>query len=595
MSADFKKILPRRVYVGLDVLKNQGLKEFFLRLFKLKGKNEYKIWIKNCETITTEIKQELEYQPLISVIVPVYNVESKLLIECIESVRNQIYKNWELCLVDDCSTMPSVKTVLTEYENQPNIKVYYREENGHISKCTNSGFDIATGEFVALLDCDDTISVDALYEIALKLNENPKYDFIYSDEDHITENGKKRHIPFFKPDWSPDTFMSIMYTCHFSVFRKSLIDELGGMRIGLEGSQDYDLVLRVMEKTNNIGHISKILYHWRERKESTAKNLKVKPYINEATKKAKLDALKRRGIKGRLEYSEDTRQYRVIYEVIDKPLVSIIIPSKDNSSVLQTCLSTIRDITRYDNYEIIVVDNGSSFEEKAKYEQLTDKYNCTYRYEPMDFNFSRMCNIGADLSKGEYLLFLNDDIEIAGEEWLERILGHAQLSHIGAVGCKLIYPNTNLIQHIGVLNLPIGPGHAFHKFDDELILYWGRNKVEYNYTAVTGACLMISRAKFKEIGRFEENLPVAYNDVELCFKLVEHGYYNVTRNDVRLYHHESITRGYENTPEKIERQMNEMKKLYELHPKFANGYDTCYNKNLTFSKGDFSLETGEVN
>lgn len=561
---------------------------------RLHKKNEYDMWMLQNEQQYKEPEQELEYKPLISVVVPVYNVEPQMLTACIQSVQNQTYDNWELCLVDDCSTDARVRETLRQFEGVERIKIKYRSENGHISRTTNDGIAMAEGEFVALLDCDDLYAENALYEIAKKLNEDHTLDFIYSDEDKLSEDGTKRRNPFFKPDWSPDTFMSLMYTCHLAVYRKSLLDEMGGLRVGLEGSQDYDLVLRVMEKTNRIGHVPKILYHWREREESTANDISAKPYIIETTKKAKLEALERRGVKGHLEYIKDIVMFRVVYEVVGNPRVSIIIPSKDNYDILKQCLTSIRKETKYQNYEIIVVDNGSAEETHAKYTQMCKELECKYHYAPMEFNFSKMCNIGAHLADGQFLLFLNDDIRVEGAEWLERMLGHAQQPHTGAVGCKLIYPNTNLIQHVGVVSFMVGPGHAFQRINDDLNCYWGRNKLEYNYSAVTGACLMIDRNKYDQVGGFSEQLPVAYNDIDLCFNLVEAGYYNVVRTDVRLYHYESVSRGYDAvSPEKVARQQREMKKLYDRHPEFK-GYDPCYNPNLIGNSDNFSLRLLKV-
>ena len=561
---------------------------------RLHKKNEYDMWMLQNEQQYKEPEQELEYKPLISVVVPVYNVEPQMLTACIQSVQNQTYDNWELCLVDDCSTDARVRETLRQFEGVERIKIKYRSENGHISRTTNDGIAMAEGEFVALLDCDDLYAENALYEIAKKLNEDHTLDFIYSDEDKLSEDGTKRRNPFFKPDWSPDTFMSLMYTCHLAVYRKSLLDEMGGLRVGLEGSQDYDLVLRVMEKTNRIGHVPKILYHWREREESTANDISAKPYIIETTKKAKLEALERRGVKGHLEYIKDIVMFRVVYEVVGNPKVSIIIPSKDNYDILKQCLTSIRKETKYQNYEIIVVDNGSAEETHAKYTQMCKELDCKYHYAPMEFNFSKMCNIGAHLADGQFLLFLNDDIRVEGAEWLERMLGHAQQPPTGAVGCKLIYPNTNLIQHVGVVSFMVGPGHAFQRINDDLNCYWGRNKLEYNYSAVTGACLMIDRNKYDQVGGFSEQLPVAYNDIDLCFNLVEAGYYNVVRTDVRLYHYESISRGYDAvSPEKAARQQREMKKLYDRHPEFK-GYDPCYNPNLIGNSDNFLLRLLKV-
>ncbi|MGN0514543.1 MAG: glycosyltransferase [Lachnospiraceae bacterium] len=577
---------------ALRVLKNEGLD---IVLFKIKIRmdirNIYKNWIAGNER-NILYTEPLSYNPFFSVVVPVYNVADNMLRECIDSIKSQTYKNFEIVLVDDASTMESVRKVLAEYENEDNITVIYRKENGHISRATNDGINAAKGEFIALCDCDDLYAPNALYEMAKKLNENKDYDFIYSDEDKISEDGKVRRDPFFKPDWSPETFMSYMYTCHLSVYRKSLLEKLGGLRVGFEGSQDYDLVLRVMEVTGNIGHVPKILYHWRMRKESTANALTAKPYVMEATKKAKLEALERRGLSGELKYLPEVGQFRVTYKPQGNPKVSIVILSKDNYDVLKMCITSLFDKTEYKNFEVIVVDNGSNEQNKAKIEALLKEYNCKYIYRPMTFNFSAMCNIGAGEASGEYVLFMNDDIEVTDGSWLEIMTGQAMVPYTGAVGCKLYYPGTNRLQHAGVLNLPIGPGHCLYGSEDHLNYYYGRNILDYNFTAVTGACLMVSMKKFNEIGGFDEELPVAYNDVSLCFSLVEAGYYNVLRNDVSLVHHESISRGRDDAlAEKEERRKREMAKLYEKHPMFANGYDPCYNPNLTPDKGDFSFNT----
>lgn len=601
---------------ALRVLKNEGLDIVFYKIkVRLDNRNIYKKWIAGNERNLT-YTEELSYNPLFSVVIPVYNVADNMLRECIESVRNQTYENFEIILVDDASTQESVRTVLAEYENKEKIKVIYRKENGHISKATNDGIQAANGEFVALCDCDDLYAPNALYEIAKKLNEEPELDFIYSDEDKISEDGKIRRDPFFKPDWSPETFMSYMYTCHLAVYRKSLLDELGGLRVGFEGSQDYDLVLRVMEKTDRIGHVAKILYHWRMRKESTANALTAKPYILESTRKAKEEALERRGLVGKLTLIPDIGQYRVTYIPKGEPMVSIVIPSKDNPDVLKMCLNSICGKTEYQNYEIIVVDNGSNAENKGIIEEMIIRLNQEYPlqsdrihyiYEPMEFNFSRMCNIGAKAAKGDFLLFLNDDIEISDavkknpalmaepKQWLSILTGQAQVSYTGAVGCKLYYPDSIRLQHAGVLNLSIGPGHCLYGREDNLNYYYGRNLLDYNFTVVTGACLMVAREKFEKTGGFDEELPVAYNDVALCFKLVELGYYNVLRNDVALVHHESVSRGLdEASREKEERRKREMKKLYEKYPRFAGGCDPCYNPNLTPDKGDFSFNMNKA-
>ncbi len=568
----------------------------------------YSAWIAANEhdLLSTE---PLSYNPLFSVVIPVYNVDSTMLCECIDSVLGQSYQNFEVILVDDASTQESVRETLRKYEGRDGITIIYRKENGNISRATNDGIEAAKGEFVALCDCDDLYAPNALYEIAKKLNEDPSLDYIYSDEDKISEDGQVRRDPFFKPDWSPETFMSYMYTCHISVYRKDLLLGLSGLRPGFEGSQDYDLVLRVMEKTTHIGHVPKILYHWRMRKESTANDMTAKPYVMQATIRAKEEALQRRGQAGELTLLPEITQYRVTYTPQGNPLVSIIIPSKDNPEVLEQCLASIAGHTDYGNYEVVVVDNGSSEENKKKIEEMARQVEHTgsmkkiiYCYQPMEFNFSKMCNIGAKEASGELLLFLNDDIEISEavkqnpnltapvSQWLSILAGQAQVSYTGAVGCKLYYPGGIQFQHAGVLNLPIGPGHCLYGMGDDLNYYYGRNLLDYNFCAVTGACLMVERKKFDEAGGFDEELVVAYNDVALCFSLLELGYHNVLRNDVALVHHESVSRGLDRaSEEKEERRKREMEKLYEKHPKFSGGYDPCYNPNLVSDKGDFSF------
>ena len=578
----------------LSIIKNKGIMTFLYKVNeKLKNrnnnkKNAYYEWIKVNESDIYE-KKELEYNPFISVIVPVYNVIDQQLIQCIDSVINQTYDNWELCLVDDASTWDSVVKILKRYENNPKINIIYRKENGHISSSTNDGIKIAKGEFIAFLDCDDILAPNAIYEMAKKLSEDLEYDFIYSDEDKLTADGKHRHSPFFKPDWSPDTFMSLMYTCHFSVYRKNIVDEINGLRSEFNGAQDYDFTLRFTEKAKKIGHINKILYHWRERAESIASNPEAKPYALEAVKHCKEEALERRGLKGTVEYVSDMFQYRVKYTAKEKYLVSIIIPSKDNFEILKTCIESIKKYTSYNNYEILIIDNGSNNENKIKYKILCENNNCIYHYEKMEFNFSRMCNIGSKIAKGEFYLFLNDDIEIFQEEWLEIMLGQSSLKHVGAVGAKLLYPNSNTIQHIGVTNLKIGPSHSQIGFDDRVIYHYGRNRMDYNFIAVTGACLMVEKVKFEEVDGFDENLSIAYNDVDICFKLIESKYYNVVRNDVILYHHESISRGIDDVnDEKMARLLKERKILFDKHEKFK-GWDPFYNKNLTECKVDYDI------
>lgn len=526
----------------------------------------YQKWIKKNEKGIRKV-EKLAVNPLISVVVPVYDVPEKMLVACIESVRRQTYANWQLCLADDASTMECVKEVLARYESQPQITVVYRRENGHISRATNSALEVAEGEFVAFMDCDDTLAPNALYEVAKLLNEDTQLDFIYSDEDKIDESGKRRFYPHFKADWSPDTLMSLMYTSHLGVYRRTLVEEVGGLRVGFEGAQDYDLTLRIVEKTDHIAHIPKILYHWRERMGSTSAEAMAKPYVLEAQKKAKEEALIRRGLKGQVVYDPDTVQFIVNYTPDEKPLISIIIPSKDNFTVYSRCVTSILKLSTYPNYEIVTVDNGSSETNRKKYEAFCKENGVKYIHKEEVFNFSAMCNKGVAHAKGELLLFLNDDTEVITEDWMERMAGQALLSHTGAVGAKLYYPNSRLIQHCGVICRKEGPSHLLCQANDDEVSDFARNRLNYNFAAVTGACLMVARDKFDEINGFDEDLPIAYNDVDLCFCLLESGYYNVQRNDVCLYHYESLSRGDDaKDKEKFERLKREREFLYKKHP-----------------------------
>ena len=551
----------------------------------------YQRWIRYNERQPKDMP-DLAYQPKFSVVIPVYNTVTEQLEECFQSVLAQSYENYELILVDDHSSWDNVVPILRKYEANPHVKVIYRETNGHISVATNDGIRMAEGDYIVFMDCDDTIEPDALYWIAEKLNENPKLDFIYTDEDKVTEDGAIRHMPFFKPDWSPDLFLNMNYTNHLSVYRTSIVKEVGGLRSEYNGSQDYDFVLRFMEKSDHsrVGHVTKILYHWRERAESVAYNLGSKNYAVVAAKKAKEDYIRRNQIAARLEEIEPIYQYRFLYDVVGEPMVSIIIPSKDHPEILRQCVESIGRCTDYRNYEIVVVDNGSSEENRAIIETMLQELGATYIYEKEDFNFSHMCNLGASHAKGDYLLFLNDDMEIIQADWLTRMLGQAQQKHTGAVGAKLYYPNSTKIQHTGVSIHVNGPRHSFQELDDKNLYYFGWNRVDNNCIAVTGACLLLDRTKFDEVGGFDEKLPVAYNDVKLCFALLEKGYYNVVRNDVVAYHHESLSRGSDHVDEqKLIRLSNErtglISEFWELYNK-----DPYLNENLEGYFGHLSMK-----
>ncbi|ADO58770.1 MULTISPECIES: glycosyltransferase family 2 protein [Paenibacillus] len=562
----------------------------------------YQLWVAKNRISPQQkinIRHEIEmftYKPLISVIMPVYNVEEIWLRKCIDSVIEQLYPYWELCISDDASSKEHIKRVLTEYqERDSRIKVSFREKNGHISESSNSAIEISDGEFIALLDHDDELASDALYQNVKILNENPSLDFIYSDEDKIGVDGE-RHSPYFKPDWSPDLILSQMYTCHLGVYRKSLVTKIGGFRQGYEGSQDFDLVLRLTELTNKIYHIPKILYHWRTIPESTASGASAKNYTHYAGIKALQDTLQRRNIKGTIEELDNyPNMYRIHYDVEREPLVSIIIPTKDMSSILDSCLESIFLKTTYLNFEIIIVDNGSTeqttFDVFAKWkDQHPDKVSILTLDIP--FNYSKLNNSAVEIARGELLLFLNNDIEVIDANWLEEMIGYASRGNTGAVGAKLLYPDKT-IQHSGVI-MGLGgvAGHAFRTALDTDPGYFGALMVNRNVSVVTAACLMIKKEIFSEVNGFEEDLSVAFNDVDFCLKVLEKGYYNITLNSIKLYHHESKTRGLENTTEKIKRFQSEIDYMHAHWPAYIN-YDPFYNVNLSL-EGDCSYRIKNI-
>lgn len=558
----------------------------------------YELW-PHRHRITDEDRKKLKdkidhlpYHPLISVIVPVYNTDEQWLIRCVESVRRQLYPFWELCVADDASTEPHVIRILKEYMTKDaRIKVAFRDKNGHISACSNTALNLATGEFIALLDHDDEISEDALYENASLLNNHPDADMIYSDEDKINNDGE-RFDPFFKPDWSPDTFMSQMYTCHLGVYRTKVIREIGGFREGFEGSQDYDLVLRLMEQSQKIYHIPKILYHWRTIPGSTSLTADSKHYAHKAGIKALRDALARRREDALVESVAGlSGRYRVRYLLQNNPFISIIIPTKDLSAILGNCLQLIFRKTAYDRFEVIIVDNDSREPEtEALFRHWRERESSRFRVVslPIPFNFPTLINEGVRHARGELVLLLNNDIEVVSEEWLTEMAAHAMRLHVGAVGAKLLYPD-NTVQHAGVV-LGVGgiAGHSHKYVANDQPGYFDRLRVTANCAAVTGACLMVKKSRFLEVGGFDEALPVSFNDVDFCIKLLKAGYYNLCLSHLTLYHHESQTRGSDNTVEKQIRFRKESDLMKARWGDFLQK-DPFYNPNLTRKKEDFTI------
>lgn len=586
---------------GWKILTTLGPAVFFKRLLrKVKhnekpsdGKRPYDLYIEKY-LLTHQKKRRAKnriknfsYKPVISVIMPVYNVEEKWLKKAIESVRSQWYGRWELCICDDGSSDKNVQSILKLYETlDERIKVAFRPQNGGIVKASNTALKMATGAYTAFLDNDDMLPQNALYEVVSSL-QKAKYDLIYSDEDKI-DNADKRSEPFFKPDWSPDLLLSHNYICHLAVYKRKILDGIGGLREGFDGSQDYDLLLRFTEKTKNIRHIPKILYHWRKLKGSAAADVEAKPYAFDAAKKALYQALKRRNIKGSVEDGIWKGSYRIRRELTGNPLVSIIIPFKDQVGALKNCVNSILEKSTYKNYEILLVNNGSELDETQKYlgtlkENAKDNKIKIIEYnEP--FNYSSINNFAARKAKGEMLLLLNNDTQVLTPGWIEALLEHVQRPEVGAVGAKLLF-HDNLVQHAGVL---IGVGgianSSFLKNDGVDHGYFGQADVIRNYSAVTGACLMVRKDLYFGLeGLDEKNLAVTFNDIDFCLRLREKGYLVVYTPYARLYHSESLTRGREV-------DLNEVKYMQREHRSILNSGDPYYNPNLSGERMDFSLK-----
>lgn len=569
-------------------------------MFVTQGPEAYRNWRyrqqATLETLTaqTEEAESFALRPLISVILPVYNTDERWLRAAIESVLRQSYPKWELCIADDCSTQPHVRSVLQEYlARDPRVRVEWRLVNGHISAASNSALRLATGDYIATLDHDDTLEPNALFAVVARINAHPEADFLYSDEDHLTMAGDY-YAPYFKPDWSPDLFLSQMYTAHLAVYRRSLVEAVGGFRSGFEGAQDYDLVLRLTEKTSHIHHIPQVLYHWRAAEGSTSQSASNKAYAYHAARRALQEAIARRGARGSVtEVQKFPGHFYLRWEMKRQDRVSVIIPTRDRADLLDACLRSIVEQSSYQRFEIVVVNNRSvepaTF---AIFEKWRQREPERFRVEDcdIDFNYPLLNNFGVRKARGELLLFLNNDIEVQTKAWLEEMAGQAQRDEIAAVGALLLYPN-GTIQHAGV-TLGIGDwaGHAFKGFPAKFPGPAGRLLGPSNFLAVTGACMMMRREVFDRLGGFDEQLAVACNDVELCIRAYRAGFKNILLPGVVLIHHESASRGYETSPEQQERFQKEVLYVRKKHPDLFDR-DPFYNVNLTRRTEDFALSS----
>ncbi len=574
---------------------------------KLQRENEYTKWLSiNYPTTTILTGQRFDstnfgYRPLISIILPVYNTNPEYLRICIESVLAQSYVNWQLCIVDDASTNQDTVGMLNKYtKSDPRIVFKRAKINGHISVASNQAIDMATGEFIALLDHDDFLWPNALYEVVKVLQNHKDADLIYSDEDKIEADGFTHFYPYFKPDWSPHLLECINYITHFSVLRASLVRRLGGFDKHLVGAQDWDLFLRAGEHTDKVYHIPTVLYSWRSHSGSTAMNLSAKDYAL-ANQRTALDNHLRRMNKSPYEISTGIHSgfWNPGYKPSHKALISIIIPTKDKSEYLRRCIDTILGKTTYKNYEIIIVDTGSrELDTKTYYRELRANANIKklhikyWRHQP--FNYSEACNFGAKHATGEYLVMLNNDTEIITDSWLEDMLGYAQQDDVAAVGVKLLYSD-HTVQHAGVM---VGIGNV-EPVADHVGVRSGSIEDDQSHevyvntirdsSAVTAACMMISVNKFWQVKGFDPLLRVTFNDVDLCMKFIKAGYRNIYLPQVELIHHESISVGrvHQN------RDMKELEKAAKFMRKRWNGsldVDPYYNRNFYKLSSNFGLD-----
>ena len=602
-----KKLKPYNIQKGPRYLKHFGLKEFLVRLSERMEPEEvpYGPWYEEHrakpEELERQRKQSLTWENfsggeesacVFSIAVPVFRTPAKFLCEMIESVRSQSFPFWELCLANADPEDREVAEILERYcREDRRIRVKNLKENKGISENTNAALAMARGEFVGLLDHDDLLAPDALYEMAARLEKDEGIDVFYTDEDKVTTDLSEHFQPHLKPDFNLDLLRSNNYICHFFVVRREIAERIGGFRPEFNGAQDYDFIFRCTEQAEKIVHIPRILYHWRVHSASTADNPASKMYAYEAGKRAIEGNLERSGVRGVVSLRQDYGFYDVHYPVEGEPLVSILIPNKDQKETLMHCIRSVLETSTWKNLEILIIENNSEREETfACYRELEkDPRIRILTYPGKTFNYSAINNFGVQQAKGEYLLFLNNDIEVITPDWIEQMLGNCQRPEVGIVGAKLYYPD-NTIQHAGII-IGIGgiAGHAFLGLARAKSGYLHKASLQMDYSAVTAACMMMKAEAFRKAGGFEEKLTVAFNDVDLCLRTVEQGWLVVYDPHVEMYHYESKSRGAEDSEEKLRRFQQEIEFMRTRWIRLLKDGDPNYNPNLTLSKWNYSL------
>ncbi len=530
-------------------------------------------------------------RPLISVVMPTYNTNPEALEQAVHSVMAQVYDRWELCIVDDASTDEGTLGKLGELEAKDSrIKVQYRKENGHISAASNAGISQCSGEWIALLDHDDVLSPVALAGVVSGINANPDAALIYSDEDKIDEQGR-RTVPFFKSDFDPLLLLAQNYICHFTVLRKSVLDAAGGFREGFEGAQDWDLFLRVTEivAPEQIIHLPYVLYHWRMSSTSTSREVSAKPYAVNAGSRAVNEHLARGPVKAEVVTDPKSGWNRIRWALPEVlPSVTIVIPTRDGAT-LERCLETLFSLTTYSNFDVVIMDNGS--QDPATFDRF-ERYSSTFPLrilrDDRPFNYSALNNAAVAATSADFICLMNDDIEITSGEWLGEMLSQFARPEVGIVGSKLLYPDGKL-QHVGVV---LGMGgvarHSFHQAPGNSTGYRGRHSLAHSVSCVTAACMVIRKTTWEELGGLNEQLAVSFNDVDFCIRASNTDWSIVWTPYAEMIHHESLSRGYDTTPEKARLFLSESTLVQEKWQRSLEG-DPFYNPNLTLADSEWSL------
>ena len=583
--------------IDIEELRKQNKPKGFLsRLFGKESVAEggYEAWLARHKVDKRTLRRQkhaaFAQKPLISIVIPLYCTPLPYLKELLESVRRQSYENWQLCLADGSPDDKAKEFIEKHYGREKRIVYRKLEENGGISVNTNEAVALAAGEYLMLCDHDDTLEPDALYEIVKAINDTGA-DVLYTDEDKVSMDGRHYFDPNFKPDFNLFRLRENNYICHIFVVKKSLTDETGLLRSEFDGAQDFDFILRCCEKAQKITHIPKVLYHWRCHMDSTAADPSSKAYAYEAGRKAVREHYQRLGIDAKVEMTERPGWYRSHVKVQENPLISVIIPNKDHTDDLELCLFSMTRKSTYRNYEILIVENNSEKEETFEYyRKLPDRYpKARILTWEKEFNYSAINNFAAKEAKGEYLLFLNNDVEILTPDWMEEMLQNCQQENVAAVGAKLYYPD-DTIQHAGVV-LGLGgiAGHIMCRASKEDPGYFGRMISVQEISAVTAACMMVKKSDFDAVGGLDETFQVAFNDIDLCMKFRAAGKKIIFTPYAELYHYESKSRGLEDTPEKQFRFDKEVKRFQEKWAQQLEMGDPYYSPNLSVTEGDCSL------